>query len=204
MKYSLTCLFFVSGIAFAQYPNRASFAPIAGVTHYVLDNEAITGPSIGIRYLTREISSSRFSLFAGVTLRPNGFGYYQTTPFIYSDQSQPYRLQPPIYDGAVRASRFAFGLAFFGFDWRMYLVDGSVRPYVGIGAQMVSWSYSSTMTGTITPDAKAGLEVHLTSGFNAFAEGQYAFGMPTLYGPHLSRLDNLASFGLGISFAPRW
>jgi hypothetical protein len=204
MKTILFCLFFLSGIAFAQDPNRASFAPLAGVTHYVLDNEAITGPTIGIRYQSRELTSIRFSLFAGTTFRPNGYGYYETTPFIYNDQEQPYRMQSPIYGGAVRASRFAFGLAFFGFDGRTYLADGSVRPYVGVGAQLVSWSSSGTLTGTITPDAKAGLDVHLTSGLNAFAEGQYSFGMPTLYGSHISRLHNLATFGFGVSFAPRW
>jgi hypothetical protein len=204
MKYFVVFLLLFSGIAFGQDPNRPNFAPIVGISHYVLDDQAITGPTMGLRFLTREFSSSRFSLFAGATWRPNGFGYYRTAPFIYSAEPQPYRLQPPVYDGAVPASRFAFGLAFVGFDWRTYLADGSVRPYIGVGAQVVSWSSNSTWTGTIMPTANAGLDVHLTSGFSAFAESQYAFGMPTLFGSRFSSLNNLFSFGLGVSFIPQW
>lgn len=204
MKYFVTFLCLFSGIALAQNPNRSSFAPIVGVTHYVLDDQAITGPTMGLRFLSREYSSTRFSVFAGATLRPNGFGYYRTEPFIYSDESQPYRLQPPVYGGAAPASRFAFGLAFVGFDWRTYLADGDVRPYLGIGAQVVSWSSSGSWTGAVLPAANAGLDVHLTSGFSAFAETQYAFGMPTLFGSRVSSLKNIFSFGLGVNFAPRW
>jgi len=204
MKYFVALLLCFSATVFAQNPNRALFAPIAGVTHYVLDDQAITGPTMGLRYLTREFSSSRISLFAGATLRPDGFGYYRTEPFIYSDPSQQYRLQPPVYDGAVPASHFAFGLAFLGFDWRTYLANGSVRPYLGVGAQLVSWSASSTWTGTIMPVADAGLDVHVSSGLSAFAESQYAYGMPTLFGSRYSSLKDLFSFGLGVNFAPRW
>ncbi len=204
MKYFVTFLCLFSNIAVAQNPNRPSFAPIVGITHYVLDDQAITGPTMGLRYLTREFSSSKFSVFAGAALRPNGFGYYGAEPFIYSDPSQQYRLQPPVYGGVEPPSRFAFGLAFVGFDWRTYLADGSVRPYLGVGAQVVSWSSNSTWTGTIMPAANAGLDVHLTSGFSAFAEAQYAFGMPTLFGSRFSSLNDFFSFGVGVNFVPHW
>jgi hypothetical protein len=204
MKYFIMVFFLFSGAAFGQDPNRPSFAPLVGVTHYILDDQAFTGPTMGLRFLTREFSSSKFSVFGGATLRPNGFGYYRTEPFIYSDGQQPYRLQPPVYDGAIPSSRFAFGLAFVGFDWRTYLADGSIRPYVGIGAQIVSWSASNTWTGTIMPTADAGLDVHLSSGFSAFAESQYASGMPTLFGSRTSSLTNLFSFAVGVNFVPRW
>jgi len=204
VKYSVLILLLVSSTAFAQDPNRSSFAPIIAVTHYVLDDQAFTGPTMGLRYLSREFSSSRFSLFAGATLRADGSGYYRAEPFIYSDDSQPYRLQPPVYSSAMPAYRFAFGLAFMGFDWRTYLANGDVRPYVGVGAQVVSWSASNTWTGTILPTVDAGLDVHLTSGFSAFAESEYAFGMPTLFGSRISTLKNLFSFGIGVDFAPRW
>lgn len=204
MKYLVTYLLLFTGLAVAQDPNLSSFAPIVGVTHYVLDEQAITGPTVGLRYLSREFSSSRVSLFAGATLRPNGFGYYHTDPFIYSDDSQPYRLQPPVYSNAMPESRFALGLAFLGFDWRTYLASGSVRPYVGVGAQVVSWSSSSTWTGTIMPTVNAGLDVHLASGFSAFAQSEYALGMPTLFGSRYSTLRDLFTFGVGVNFVPRW
>jgi hypothetical protein len=204
MKYSLILLGLFASTTLAQDPNRSSFAPIVGVMHYSLDDQAVTGPTMGLRYLTREFSSSRISLFAGATFRPNGFGYYRTAPFIYSDDSRPYRLQPPVYSSAMPGYRFAFGLAFMGFDWRTYLANGSVRPYIGVGAQIVSWSANSTWTGTIMPTVDAGLDVHLTSGFSAFAESEYAFGMPALFGSRLSTLKNLFSFGIGVNFAPRW
>jgi hypothetical protein len=204
MKYLLMCLIVCSGIALGQNPKGSSFAPLLGITHYVLDGQSTTGPTFGLQYFTREFSSSQFSLFGGVTLRPNGYDYYRSDPFIYNEPSQPYRMTPPIYNGATRVSRFSLSLTFFGFDWRTYLADGGVRPYLGVGAQFVGWSYSGTYTGTILPEAKAGIDVHLTSGFNAFAEGQYSFGMPTLFGSRFSSLKELFSFGLGISFAPRW
>ncbi len=204
MKQVLICLIVVSGTAFGQYSTKASFAPLAGVTHYLLDGQSVTGPSIGLQYFTREVSSSRFSLFGGVAFKSDGYEYYHADPFIYSDPMQPYRMQPPIYNGAVRTSRFSLGLAFFGFDWRTYLANGDVRPYLGVGAELVGWSYNSTYTGSILPEVKAGLDVRMTSGFSAFAEGQYAFGMPTLFGSRFSSLKELLSFGVGISFAPRW
>ncbi|HEY6950821.1 MAG TPA: hypothetical protein VI758_00355 [Bacteroidota bacterium] len=204
MKYSLTYLVLFFSVALAQNPNRSSIAPLAGVTHYVLDGEAVTGPTIGLRYLSSELSSSRLSLFGGVTVRPDGFAYYRTEPFLVYDQTRPYQLQPPISNGAMRESRFAFGLSFFGFDWRTYLADGSVRPYLGLGAQLVSWSSSSRLTGTITPDAMAGLEIHLSSGFDGFAEGRYSYGMPALFGSKFSRLRDVTMFAVGVSFAPRW
>ncbi len=204
MKRLLICLIVFSGIALGQNSKAPSFAPLAAVTHYDLDGQSITGPTFGLQYFTREISSGRFSLFGGVTFRPNGYDYYRSDPFIYNDPSQPYRMMPPIYNGAVRVSRFSLGLAFFGFDWRTYLASGSVRPYLGVGAQLVGWSSSSTYTGAILPEVKAGLDMHLTSGFSAFAEGQYSFGMPTLFGSRFSALKELFSFGVGVSFAPHW
>ncbi len=204
MKRVLACLIIFSGIAYSQDPHRASLAPLVGATHYLLDGQSVTGPTIGLQYFSREMSSSRFNLFGGVTLKPEGYEYYRMDPFIYSDPNQPYRLQPPVYNGAMRMSHFSLGLAFFGFEWRTYLADGSVRPYLGVGAQMVGWSVSGTYTGSILPEVKAGLDVQLTSGFRAFAEGQYSFGMPTLFGTRSSNLKELYSLGVGISFAPRW
>ena len=204
MRYLPIILILCSGVVFAQVPRGASFAPLGAVTHYVLDGESITGPTIGLQYFSREISSSQFSLFAGVTFRPNGYEYYRSEPFIYQDPSMPYRMMPPVYNGAMRVSRFSVGLGFVGGDWRTYLADGSVRPYLGVGAQLVGWSSASTYTGTILPEVKAGLDMHLSSGVNAFAEGQYSFGMPTLFGSRFSTLNDLFSFGVGISFAPRW
>lgn len=204
MKNLVLSIVLVSGVAFAQNPNRSSLAPILAVSRYVINDEATTGPTLGLRYQSREFSSSRFSVFGGVTLSPNGVSYYESAPFLYYDHSQPYRLQPPIYGGAHRYSQFAFGLAFFGFDWRVYLADGSVRPYVGVGAQMVSWSYTNTFTGTLTPDAKAGCDIRLTSGFTGFVEAQYSFGMPTLYGSRASSLRDITMFAIGVSFAPQF
>ena len=204
MRLIIGCFLLCTALAHAQNPLRPSFAPIAGISHYVLDDQAITGPTMGIRYLTREVSSTRFSLFAGVTLRPSGIEYFRTEPFIFTDNSQRFQLQPPVYGSAVRATRFAFGLGFFGFDWRAYLADGSVRPYLGVGAELVSWSSNGSFTGTVIPDAKAGLDVHVSSGFNAFVEAQYSYGMPTMFGSRISDLKDLAMFAVGVNFAPRW
>ncbi len=204
MKQSLILFVLCSGIALGQSSDRSSFSPIVGISHYVLDGNAITGPTMGLRYSFGEFSSNQISVFGGATLRRIGAGYYQTVPFIYSGESQPYSVQPPISDNAFPASRLAFGLAFAGFDWRRYLADGDVRPYLGVGAQLVSWSVSGTWTGAILPTADAGLDVRLSSGFSAFAEGQYAFGMPTVFGSRLSTLQNIFSFGVGVSFVPQW
>lgn len=204
MKQSTILLFLCTSVVLAQSPKRSSFAPIVGVTRYVLDGNATTGATLGLRYFSHESSSSQFSVFAGTTLRREGAGYYGTEPFIYSDGSQPYRPQPPIYNNAVPASRIAFGLAFAGFDWRRYLADGDIRPYLGIGAEVVSWSATQALTGGILPTVQAGLDVHLNSGFSAFAEGEYAFGMPTLFGARNSALQNLFFFGLGVGFIPQW
>jgi hypothetical protein len=204
LKQTLILLLLCSGAALAQSPSRYSLSPIVGISHYALDGTGFTGPIMGVRYSFREFSSNQISIFGGATLRRLGAGYYQTEPFIYSGESQPYHLQPPMSANASPSSRLAFGLAFAGFDWRRYLADGDVRPYLGVGVQVVSWSLSGTWTGAFLPTADAGLDVRLSSGLSAFAEGQYAFGMPTMFGSKLSSLQNIFSFGVGVSFIPQW
>ncbi len=204
MKQTLIVLLVCSGTVLAQTPGRSSFSPLVGVSHYVLDGNANTDPTVGLRYSFREFSLNQLNLFGGATLQRTGAGYYQTDPFVYSGESQPYGFQPPMSENAVPGSRLAFGLAFAGIDWRRYLTDGNVRPYLGIGVQLVSWSLSGTWTGTVLPTADAGLDVRLSSGLSAFAEGQYAFGMPTMFGSRLSTLQNIFSFGVGVSFIPQW
>ena len=49
MKYVLTCIIVFSGFALAQNPKQASFAPLVGFTHYVLDGETTTGPTLGLQ-----------------------------------------------------------------------------------------------------------------------------------------------------------
>ena len=77
MKNLVLCIVLVSGVAFAQNPNRSSLAPILAVSRYVINDEATTGPTLGLRYQSREFSSSRFSVFGGVTLSPSGVSYYE-------------------------------------------------------------------------------------------------------------------------------
>ncbi len=204
MNRLLILFFFCSGIAVSQTPDRSSFAPIIGIGRYVLDGNATTGLTVGLQYSFNEFADNQLSIFGGATLRRIGVGYYETEPFLYSGEAQPYSLRPPMSGNALPASRFAFGLAFAGLDVRRYLADGDVRPYLGVGVQVVSWSISGTWTGALVPTADAGLDVKLSSGFSAFAEGQYAFGMPTVFGSRFSRLENIFSFGVGVSFAPEW
>jgi hypothetical protein len=205
MKWILVGLITMSGIAIGQESNRSSFAPIVAVSRYTLDDQPVTGPTVGLRYQSREFASSRLGLYAGATFRPNGSGYYQSEPFLMYNTNpyQPYRMQPPIYGGAGRTTRYEVGLAFFGFDWRVYLAEGDVRPYVGLGAQLISWTVNQTFSGTVTPDLKTGLDIRLTSGFNGFIETQYSTGMPTMFGSQFSTLKNVFMVAIGVSFAPK-
>ncbi|MGB2866873.1 MAG: hypothetical protein WBD36_00355 [Bacteroidota bacterium] len=194
----------IGSIAIAQESHRFSISPIAAVSRYVLDDHITIGPMIGVRFQSREFSSNAVGVSLGVILRPNGFVEYGSEPFTYHDPQPLYQLQPPLASRVMRQTRFGLGLGFFGFDWRTYLADGDIRPYVGAGASLIGWPSASSYAGTISPDIHAGVDVHLSRGVNAFAEAQYLFGSPTLFGSSGSSLSNITTLALGISFAPRW
>jgi hypothetical protein len=106
-------------------------------------------------------------------------------------------------DNYHRSPNFSIGLAFVGTDITFYLADGQVRPYVGIGGSLAFWSYSNRFSGTVTPDAKAGLDVQVSSSFSGYAEVRRMFGVPNLFGWNTPKFDGLTSAAIGVSFAPR-
>ena len=194
----------VAGVAVAQESHRLSISPIGAVSRYVLGDQITVGLMLGIRIQSREFSSNAIGMSLGVILRPNGFVEFGTEPFIYHNPQPLYQLQPPLASRVMRQTRFGLGLGFFGFDWRTYLADGDVRPYVGAGASLIGWPSADSYAGTISPDLHAGVDVHLSRGVNAFAEAQYLFGSPTLFGSSGAGLSNITTLALGVSFAPRW
>ncbi|HTP79702.1 MAG TPA: hypothetical protein VMM57_04795 [Bacteroidota bacterium] len=197
----LLCAF---GLANAQVSDRPTVTPMVSLSHYVLDGEPVTGPSVGLRFDSREIGASRFGFELGTILRPTGSLLYQSEPFIYTGGEKYYGLQPPISNGAFRTTSYGIGLGFIGVDFRTYLLEGDFRPYVGLGAHLVGWSEASTFTGTVAPEVMTGFDMRVRDQLSAFVEFDYLIGTPTLFGEKSATLSNIAAFAVGLNFAPRW
>ena len=204
VKVAAMVILFGWSVALGQTANRPFVTPVVALSHYVLDGEPVTGPAFGLRIESREFGPSRIGVEFGAILRPSGTLLYQSDPFIYTQGSKLYQMQPPISSGAFRTTSYGIGLGYLGFDFRTYLVDGDFRPYVGIGAHLVGWSESTTYTGTIAPEVMTGFDLRVRDQLSAFVELDYLFGMPTLFGQRSSALTNIAAFAVGLSFTPRW
>ena len=106
-------------------------------------------------------------------------------------------------DNYYRSPNFSIGLAFLGSDVTFFLLEGQVRPYVGFGGSLAFWSSANRFSGTIAPDAKAGLDIRVSSSFSGFVEVRRMIGVPNLFGWSTPKFDGLTSAALGVSFAPR-
>jgi hypothetical protein len=184
----------------------ATFGSMVAIGSFQLGDEDRFGPMLILQYSPSRRSMPAIDLFAGVLVQTGSSGIINQDEFIpVASLFAPYRSPYSDYrnDNLYRMPNYSLGLGFLGADVTFYLAEGDVRPYVGLGGALAFWSYSSRLSGTLAPDAKAGLSVQVSSGFSGFAEVRRMFDVPNLAGLEVPRFGGVTSAAIGVSFAPR-
>jgi hypothetical protein len=164
------------------------------------------GPMVIIQYSPRRISGPAIDFFGGILLQMGTSGPVSGQDYVplasyYAPYYSPYSNYRN--DNYYRMPNFSIGMGFVGADVTFYLVEGEVQPYVGFGGSLNLWTYSSRLSGTVAPDAKAGLNIHINNSISGFAEVRRMFGVPNLLNLSGPKFDGLTSAAIGVSFAPR-
>jgi hypothetical protein len=164
------------------------------------------GPMLMIQYSPRIYSGPAVDFFGGILIQRgssdpvDGQNYIPLASY-YAPYYSPYSNYRN--DNYYRMPNFSIGMGFLGADVTFYMLEGEVQPYVGFGGSLALWTYSSRLSGTVAPDAKAGLNVHLNNSFSGFVEVRRMFGVPNLLNLSGPKFDGLTSAAIGVSFAPR-
>jgi hypothetical protein len=173
---------------------------------FSLGDEERFGPVITLQYTPNRHTFPAMEFFVGALIQTGTSGEVDTHNLVpVQSYFAPYYSPFTDYrnDNFYRSPNFSIGLAFLGSDVTFFLLDGQVRPYVSIGGSLAFWSSSSRFSGTIAPDAKAGLDVRVNTSFSGFVEVRRMFGVPNLFGWNTPKFDGLTSAAIGVSFAPR-
>lgn len=182
------------------------FGSMIALGSFQLGDEDRFGPMLILQYSPSRRSMPAIDFFAGVLVQTGSSGTINPDEYIpVASMFAPYYSPYSDYrnDNLYRMPNFSLGLGFLGADVTLYLAEGDVRPYVGLGGALAFWSYSSRMSGTFAPDAKAGLSVQMSSGFSGFAEVRRMFDVPNLAGLDAPRFGGVTAAAVGVSFAPR-
>lgn len=164
------------------------------------------GPMLVVQYSPSRLLRPTIDIFGGVLFQTGTSDIIDERDYIpVASYFAPYYSPFSDYrnDNFYRMPHFSIGLAFLGADVTFYMLEGEVRPYVGVGASLAFWSYSNQLSGTLAPDAKAGLDIRLTNSVSGFAEVRRLSGVPNLIGSNTPKFDGLTSAAIGISFVPR-
>jgi len=199
----------------AQKPPRtvrrssSSIQSMIAYGSFALGDEERFGPMMLVQYSFNRTARPQFDVFAGVLFRTGSSGPIDEREYVplASHFAYPYHSYPSYgdyyTDPYYRRPLVSIGATFFGADVSLYLAEGDIRPYVGFGASFVFWSHLSSVSGTIAPNLKAGLDVRVADTFSAFGEVRRMFGVPTFIGPTTPKFDGLTAAAIGVSFAPR-
>lgn len=165
------------------------------------------GPTVVFQYSPSRMSMPAVEYFAGVLFKNGSSDAVNPKDYVpVQSYLAPFYSPYSNYqnDYAYRMPNYSIGLAFIGADVTFYMLQGDVRPYVGIGGALAFWPYANQLSGTFAPDAKAGLDIRMSNSFSGFAEVRRMFGVPNLLGLDTPKFGGLTSAAIGFSFAPRF
>jgi len=178
------------------------FSPTISYAGYTIGGERLFGASLVLQYSMFQSRSESIDLLGGVMFR-----FRNVADPVNIEDYAPLGIRDPYNQGESTRSMLRgirFGLGMFGADYTIYLAEGDVRPYVGIGGMVMAFPYQGTIGSTIAPDVKAGLLVNLASGFSGFAEVKHVFGLPFTLGAPSTAFKDLTGFAFGLAFVPRF
>jgi hypothetical protein len=196
----------ISGSGVFRIRGDREFGSTVAYGSFALGEEKRSGPVITLQYTPNRRTFPAIEFFVGALIQTGTSGEVDTRNLVpIQSYFAPYYSPFSDYrnDNYFRSPNLSIGLAFLGSDLTFFLLDGQVRPYVGLGGSLAFWSSSNRFSGTLTPDAKAGLDVRVNSSFSGFVEVRRMFGVPNLFGWNTPRFDGLTSAAIGVSFAPR-
>ncbi|MBI3578149.1 MAG: hypothetical protein HY089_01905 [Ignavibacteriales bacterium] len=220
----LCVLMLVSAIAFAQstepgftdaqahtsarsFGSRSSaFKSMVAYGSYRLGEDTRYGPAIFLQYSPNYFSTPSLDIFVGTMLHFSGSNTINQQEYI--PVAHMFAARYPLNYSSYYAENygrpsFSIGLAFIGTNLTFYLTEGNVRPYAGIGGMLLFYPYAEKIGGTLAPDAKAGLDIKISTAFAGFAEVRRTFGVPSLIGPNSPKFGGLTAAAIGVSFAPQ-
>jgi len=173
---------------------------------FSLGDEERFGPVMMLQYTPNRHTFPEVEFFVGALIQTSTSGMVDTRNLVpVQSYFAPYYSPFSDYrnDNFFRSPNFSIGLAFLGSDVTFFLLEGQVRPYVSFGGSLAFWSSTNRYSGTLAPDAKAGLDVRVNSSFSGFVEVRRMFGVPNLFGWDTPKFDGLTTAAIGVSFAPR-
>lgn len=189
-----------------QIRSGREFGSAVAYGSFSLGDEERFGPVISFQYTPNRHSVPSIEFFVGALVQTGRSGEVDTRNLIpvqsyFTSYYSPFSNYRD--DNFYRSPNFSIGVAFLGSDVTLYLLDGQVRPYVSVGGSLAFWSLMDRYSGTLAPDAKAGLDVRVNSSFSGFAEVRRMFGVPNIFGWSTPKFDGLTSMAIGVSYAPR-
>lgn len=179
----------------------SQLASMISYTGYTLGEERRTGATLTFQFTLFRSHYEAIDFSGGMMLRYKNV----SDPVNESDYSplgfrNPYSTnRHPALQRGIR-----FGMGFLGVDYTVYLTEGEVRPYVGLGMMLLGFPYQGAFTGTFAPALKAGILVNMTSGFSGFAEVKQVVGVVPSIGSPSAPFRGLTGLAFGLSFAPRF
>jgi hypothetical protein len=181
--------------------HRSSFfSPSMSYSGYTIGGERFFGAALTLQYSIFQSRSESIDLLGGVMFR-----FKNVTDPVNLDDYTPLGIRNNNRQSSLSRLRgIQFGLGLIGMDYTIYLAEGDVRPYVGIGGMLLAFPYQGSVGGTFAPDVKAGLLVNLSSGFSGFAEVKHILGLPITIGSQYGQFKNLTGLAFGLAFAPRF
>lgn len=192
----------VSTARFSGYRSPSAFSPIFSYGRYGIDGDFTSALIFGLAYSPNRRINPELEFSGGLVLGRRGvYGEFVYQPLLYGRNSFMY---PGLGGRAYTVPSYRLEMGFLGVGSVYYLAEGSVRPYVGAGLNVYSWQTQSSIVGTLSPEARAGLEITMANGVWGFAEARHSVGMPSMFSRQASRFDGLTSFGFGFAFAPRF
>ena len=192
----------VSMARFSGYRSPSAFSPIFSFGRFGIDGDFTSALVFGLSYSPNRKISPELEFDGGVVLGRRGIlGEFVYQPLLYSRSG----FMNSGYSGRYYAvPSYKLEMWFLGVSSVFYLAQGDVRPYVGAGVHVYSWQSRSALVGTISPEARGGLEISMANGVWGFAEARHSVGMPNMFSGQDSRFNGLTSFGFGFAFAPRF
>lgn len=189
-----------------QVRSGKEFGSTLAYGSFSLGEEERFGPVITLQYTPNRHTFPAVDFFVGALIQTGTSGEVDTRNLVpvqsyFAPYFSPFSNHRN--DNYYHSPNFSIGLAFLGSDVTFFLLDGDVRPYVGLGGSLAFWSLSNRFSGTLAPDAKAGLDVRVNSSLSGFAEVRRMFGVPNLFGWNTPKFDGFTSAAIGVSFAPK-
>lgn len=227
MRTFLICCVLISSVSFAQVPTcsnatpqirnipqvplyqrnslqptrlteRSPYEPALSVSNLVLGGEGNTVPGFGMSYVSRQNTAGKFVVSGGFVWRSSrtSFGF---------DPRAPQLRQSLVYSTTGYGANTApgLGVGYLGAEYRHYLLQGEIQPYVGVGARALGGIYGSRWGMALAPHALAGLNLQISTVFSGFAEVQHTPGIGLAVGGFDS-FRGLTTIAFGFAFSPQF